>query len=213
MRGQLNAFLFAASAIIFAAPLVHGSGSFQITLDPHSRDCFYENLVIGDKLDVSFEVFEGGNLDIDFWLSSPTDQILNSRFKQSTGTFDMVAEKDGVYTYCFSNQMSTVSHKTLSFTVHGPEERTKFEEKYKGIAEDDFHSPLNQEIANLADQINAIADEQSYMRDRLERHHQTARSTNQRVAWWSVFQGIVLIAVCLFQVYFISSSFESKRLI
>ncbi|KAI9364451.1 supernatant protein factor, C-terminal domain-containing protein [Zopfochytrium polystomum] len=187
--------------------------SFQLVLVPHSRDCFYEKLAVGEKLDLSFEVYDGGNLDIDFWVTSPDDQILHSIFKQSTGTVEVKAEKEGSYTYCFSNQMSTVTQKVLTFSVHGPEERERYDEKYKGLSDEDFHSPLNEEIARLADAINSVMDEQFYMRDRLERHHKTAKSTNQRVAWWSIFQGLVLVGVCGFQVFYISRFFESKRLV
>lgn len=35
------------------------------------------------------------------------------------GSFSFTAELDGRYTYCFSNEMSTVSGKTISFNVHG----------------------------------------------------------------------------------------------
>ncbi len=39
--------------------------------------------------------------------------------KQSTGTYSITADRDGRYTYCFSNEMSTVSEKIISFNVHG----------------------------------------------------------------------------------------------
>lgn len=45
-------------------------------------------------------------------------------FRQSTATYGLVAEAEGKYTYCFSNQMSSVSDKTVAFSVMGPDERS-----------------------------------------------------------------------------------------
>lgn len=49
----------------------------------------------------------------------PSDNLLESANKHSTGTFSVNAEMDGRYTYCFSNEMSTVTEKLVSFNVHG----------------------------------------------------------------------------------------------
>ena len=68
-------------------------------------------------------------------MTGPDDQIQYSVFRQSTANVEISADKEGLYTYCFSNQMSTVSHKVLTFSMHGPDEKFKFEEKYKGFTE------------------------------------------------------------------------------
>jgi hypothetical protein len=52
------------------ASSVHANNAFRILMQPHTRDCFYENLKADEQLDISFQVLDGGNLDIDFWVSS-----------------------------------------------------------------------------------------------------------------------------------------------
>lgn len=62
---------------------------------------------------VTYQVAGGGHLDIDFSLTGPGGRIMNEQRKKDTGTHSFTAESDGRYTYCFSNEMSTVSGKTV----------------------------------------------------------------------------------------------------
>jgi hypothetical protein len=41
------------------------------------------------------------------------------------------------------------------------------------MLQEDFHTPLSEEISRLADTINAMTDEQWYLRERLGRHHKS----------------------------------------
>ena len=39
-----------------------------ITIPPHVKECFFEDLRHDDKMTITFQVGEGGHLDIDFWV-------------------------------------------------------------------------------------------------------------------------------------------------
>ena len=54
-------------------------------------------------------------------------------------------------------------------------------------------APIEREVRDLASGLQAVKDEQEYIVVRERRHRDTAESTNARVMWWSVFQGIVLV--------------------
>lgn len=54
-------------------------------------------------------------------------------------------------------------------------------------------APIEREVRNLASGLQAVKDEQEYIVVRERRHRETAESTNSRVMWWSVFQGLVLV--------------------
>lgn len=62
---------------------------------------------------VTYQVAGGGHLDIDFSLTGPNGRLMNEQRKKDTGTHSFTAEGDGRFTYCFSNEMSTVSGKTV----------------------------------------------------------------------------------------------------
>ncbi|KAJ3145402.1 hypothetical protein HDU86_000923 [Geranomyces michiganensis] len=102
--------------------------TFTILLEARQENCFNEHLQAQDRLDLSYEVAEGGSLDIDFVIYSPNSRPLYNLNGRSFGTFGFNAEIEGTYVYCFSNKASS-SEKRLAFTIHGPDEIFKLEEK------------------------------------------------------------------------------------
>ncbi|RUS15407.1 COPII-coated vesicle protein [Endogone sp. FLAS-F59071] len=191
--------------VLLLACLLHTAHPASINIPAHGKECFFEELNKGDRMTVTFQVGEGGNLDVDFWLSDPADHIIKSGARESTGTHTVVAELKGRYTYCFSNQMSAVTDKSVSFNVHG----------MKRVEEDAAEAidPLERELRELADSMSSIKDEQEYIVIRERQHRDTAESTNSRVVWWSLLQTALLIAVCLWQVFYLKRFFENKRVV
>ncbi|KAL0949883.1 hypothetical protein HGRIS_009916 [Hohenbuehelia grisea] len=166
-----------------------------------TKECFFEDLHKHDKMTVTYQVAGGGHLDIDFWLADPTGTLLAKHVKQSTGSVSVTSEKDGRFEYCFSNQMSTIADKFVSFNVHG----------VIYVSEDDVVAPIEREIRSLANGITAVKDEQEYIVVRERTHRNTAESTNSRVKWWSVLQAVMLFSVVAWQVYYLKSFFEVRR--
>lgn len=63
---------------------------------------------------LTFQVGGGGHLDVDAWLDDPLMSRLFELHHKDTGTYSFTASQAGKYTYCFSNEFSTVSDKTVS---------------------------------------------------------------------------------------------------
>lgn len=61
MRFLLVIFIF-LSAICLAA-------AHTITIPANVKECFFEDLQINDKMTITFQVGDGGHLDIDFWVN------------------------------------------------------------------------------------------------------------------------------------------------
>ncbi|KAI9020749.1 supernatant protein factor C-terminal domain-containing protein [Phycomyces nitens] len=183
------------------------STAFGISVDvpPHGKECFYEDLNIGDKMTVSYQVGEGGNLDIDFWIYDQQGRTIKSSAREASGTHIIQAVSPGRYTFCFGNQMSSVTAKSISFNVHDME---KVNESAK-----EHIDPIAREIRELADTIQSVKSEQEYIVVRERKHRDTAESTNARVKWWSLGQVGLLIAVCLWQVTYLKRFFEVKRVV
>ncbi|KAF5321650.1 hypothetical protein D9619_001005 [Psilocybe cf. subviscida] len=200
-RHYTPSFLLSCLAILAILPSLVSSHLIEIPAG--KKECFFEDLHVHDKMTVTYQVGEGGHLDIDFWLSDPTGAVLGKQIKQSTGQLAITAEKDGRHEYCFSNQMSAIADKMISFNVHG----------VIYVAGDDIVAPIEREIRALAAGLTSVKDETEYIVVRERTHRNTAESTNSRVKWWSVIQAIVLFAVVGWQVYYLKSFFEIKRVI
>ncbi|KAJ3052009.1 p24 complex component [Rhizophlyctis rosea] len=209
-KGTSTLLFFLISLVLIPRALAYNA--YSVIVPANKKECFYEILEKDDRLDLTFQVGDGGNLDIDFWITNPKDTLLFSVFKKSTSSFGFNADSSGTYTYCFGNQMSSVTDKDVTFTVAGPDEIFKLQEKYQ-MPEDDAHEPLAKEVSELHNGLRLVMDEQGYMKRREEVHRKTAESTKSRIVWWSLLQSVLLVAVCLFQVNYLKRFFEVRRMV
>lgn len=134
----------------------------MVELGPASKECFFEDLNPGDQMTLTYQVGGGGHLDVDVWLEDPYDHRLFEHKRKDTGTYSFTADHNGRYTYCFSNEFSTVSDKTLSFNVHG----------IIYVPDEGDMLPIEREIRDLAAGLQAVKDEQEYLviRERVHRN-------------------------------------------
>ncbi|RSH81533.1 p24 complex component [Saitozyma podzolica] len=177
----------------------------RIEIDPGGKECYFENLQPQDRMTVTYEVggSSGGHLDIDFYVVEPRGEVVYTNFKEPQGTFSLTAEVAGRYTYCFSNEMSTYARKVLSFNVHG----------VLYVGDDEHIAPVESEIRDLSSGLQMVKDEQAYLVVRERVHRNTAESTNSRVKWWAIVQTVILFSVCAWNVHYLKSWFEVKRVL
>lgn len=203
MRFSLSSVLLAAGCLLGAAR------AHNIQLAAHGRECFHEQLHKDDKMTVTFQVGDrefgsAGNLDVDFWITTPVGGYEINEKAVSNGYHTFTAKTDGKYVYCFSNEHWSANTKDVSFNVHGivyvPESQASAD-------------PLEAEVRQLSELLAQVRDEQSYIIVRERTHRNTAESTNGRVKWWSIFQMIVLVGEGIFQVWWLKRFFEVKRVV
>lgn len=65
----------------------------------------------------------GGNYDVDMELTAPNGQILYKDVKKQYDSFTWNADFKGIYTFCFSNEFSTFTHKVVYFDLQVGEEK------------------------------------------------------------------------------------------
>lgn len=89
-------------------------------------------------------------------------------------------------------------NREISFNVHGI--------VYVSPDDPEHQDPLERHVRELVELVEQVKDEQEYLVIRERVHRNTSESTNSRVKWWSIGQTILLVAVCLFQVFYLSKS-------
>lgn len=192
---------------ICLAMLIKQSAAYITTLDAHSEECFFEKAIAGTKLGFTFEVIEGGFLDIDVTIFDPDGSQIHHEPKASSGKYTIEASKDGHYKYCFSNKMSTVTPKVVMFNI---ETARQVQHKLSGAQEQDR---MNDMIKTLTNSMTSVKHELEYLSVRDRIHRRINDETNSRVITWTWVEFLILLGVSLGQVVYIKRFFEVRRAI
>lgn len=63
------------------------------------------------------QVITGGHYDVDCYVEDPNGRTIYRETKKQYDSFPHHTEVKGIYTFCFSNEFSTFSHKTVYFNL------------------------------------------------------------------------------------------------
>jgi len=200
MAGARAAALVAL--VLVALPSGHG---LTFNVDPAKEECLFEEINSGTKVSGSFQVSTGGFLDIDAKVVGPDDRNVYTVQKETEGRFTFISHESGVYRFCFSNAMSTVTPKTVSFNLMLGEGSRRDQ-----VAKSEHLSPLEKSVMALSEGLQQIQAEQEYMKMRERTHRNTSESTNARVLWWSLIEAAALVAMSVLQILYLRNFFEGK---
>lgn len=189
--------------------LIQLSQCYFIEIEANAEECFFDKVKAGTKLGLTFEVAEGGFLDIDVSIVGPDTKPIHKGERESTGRYTFSAERDGIYKYCFSNKMSTMTPKIVMFNMDITEEASH--DKQEGEEVD--HNKLEDQIKELGVTLTGVKHEQEYMEVRDRIHRNLNESSNSRVVLWSVFEAIVLLSMSVGQIYYLKRFFEVRRVV
>lgn len=196
---------------------VPAAEAYFLVIDAHGEECFFDRVSATTKLGLTFEVVEGGFLDIDVTITGPDQKVIHREERASSGKYTFAADRDGDYTYCFGNKMSSMTPKVLMFSMDTAEEerghkRTGTKDEDAAAAASSEHR-LEAQIGELASGLSAVKHEQEYMAVRERIHRQINESTNWRVLLWASFEALLLVAMTLGQVLFLRRFFEVRRVV
>lgn len=115
-------------------------------------------------LGLTFEIAEGGFLDIDVKIVGPDGKVIYNGEQEGHGKYTFSAYMQGVYTYCFSNQKSTMTPKVVMFNMDVSDPPKHGEEhKPEGQDDDGNHVKLDDMIKELSTGLSGVKNEQEYM--------------------------------------------------
>ena len=89
----------------------------QFTVPPGQVTSYYSDLKTGDEVEVSLDVLQGGNLDIDFYITDSNGRKIVSRNRVGTTTIQWTAPSSGTYYFKYDNGMSLVTSKIVKTTI------------------------------------------------------------------------------------------------
>uniref|UniRef100_A0A1I8NQ78 GOLD domain-containing protein n=1 Tax=Stomoxys calcitrans TaxID=35570 RepID=A0A1I8NQ78_STOCA len=197
--------------LVALVQLMHIAQAFVVNVDAHSEECFFEKIEGGTKFSVTFEVIDGGFLDIDIKVTGPDQGIMHQSVKESSSRLTFAAVATGVYTVCFDNSKSSMTPKMVMFSIDVGESPHRAP---GAPGEDEVgHTKLEDMIRELSGTLTSVKHEQEYMHVRDKIHRSVNESTNSRVVLWSTFEALVLVLMTVGQVYYLKRFFEVKRVV
>lgn len=113
---------------------------------------------------LTFEIAEGGFLDIDVKIIGPDEKIIYQGDQESSGKYTFAAHLPGVYTYCFSNLKSSMTPKIVMFDMDIGDNPKPIEQTSDGKnADESNHSKIDDMIKELSTSLRGVKNEQEYM--------------------------------------------------
>ena len=101
---------------------------FTFEVPDNLEQCFYEDIDLNQVVEIEFQVLVGGKYDIDMTIYGPGQNLIHSYKKRQQETYNFKTLDRGQYSFCFSNEFSSFSHKVVYFYLGVGDEEALTEE-------------------------------------------------------------------------------------
>jgi len=183
------------------------STALTTILTANERLCFYADIdKAGEKIGFYFAVQSGGSFDIDFEIKDPNEKLLLDGQRERQGDYVLTANTIGEYSFCFENDMSTVTDKLVDFDIMVESEPRREAPAKPGQLQEQTDG-LQESIYRLNSQLMSIKRTQKYFHTRENRGFSIVKSTRNRLFWYAVFETLAVIAMAMLQVYVLQTFF------
>ncbi|XP_043776019.1 TIR domain-containing adapter molecule 2 isoform X2 [Cervus elaphus] len=167
--------------LLFLVPGPGGASEITFELPDNAKQCFYEDITQGTKCTLEFQVITGGHYDVDCRLEDPDGNVLYKEMKKQYDSYTFTASKNGTYKFCFSNEFSTFTHKTVYFDFQVGEDPPLFPSENRVSALTQMESAC----VSIHEALKSVIDYQTHFRLREAQGRSRAEDLNTRVAYWS----------------------------
>jgi hypothetical protein len=129
------------------------------------------------------------------------------------GKFGFTTALAGEYTYClqdeFVGESDNSADRLVELVVHSGVEA----QDYSAIAKKEHLKPLELELRRIEDTVEMIQKDFEYMREKEAVMRDTNESTFSRVSLLSFFSIFCLLALALWQLFYLKRYFTRKKLL
>lgn len=209
--------------LVLLSVTVSGSDSeYTIHIAPGKEECYYQTVKLGEILDVEYQVIDGGHgdLDINFNIVSPTDQVLVVEYKKQDGVHRQEVKEEGDFRVCFDNTFSHISTKVVFFEIivddsgNDDSDWDTPEGLFDGVTPEDVFDMSVEELEAAINRVRSNLNRARHMQDQLQAFESRDRNIQEhnfsRVNTWSMVQIALMVMVGLIQVIMVRSLFDDK---
>lgn len=146
-------------------------------LSPHQRSCYYAWVdQVGEKVGWYFAVQSGGNFEIDWSVTSPSNKIIVDGSKERQADIIFTGQEIGEYTFCFE-EPAFAGDKLVDFDITVESEPRLSMPLNPSALLSDHSAPLESSISKVQEQLTDITRTQRYFRTWENRGFDLVRST------------------------------------
>merc|ERR1712116_200 len=115
--GKMDSSIFILILTLAIQNVVAYSAEYTITVEPGKEDCFFLDVPQNSYLELDYQVIDGqqGELDIDFYIASPSGRRIVMESRKSDSSHRNQITESGDHSICFDNSFSIFSSKTLKY--------------------------------------------------------------------------------------------------
>lgn len=197
----------------------YNDNDLTIHVPPGSIECFYQTITKEKTLEIEYQVIAGGDLDIDFRVTSPDNKVLFAEGRKNDGVHTVDEAKPGDYEICFSNKFSHISSKTVFFELildSDLEDEDDEDNEWKNFVQPD--EDYGDKLASMEEEMDGIKSNmaktiqvQSLLRVFEAKDRSVVERNFERINFWSCLNMIVMCSVFFLQVYMIRSMFSDDK--
>jgi len=191
------------------------AGKFQCYFQPVENEKY-------KTMEIDYQVIDGGDLNVNFMVLFGGEILAQDKMKID-GSHKVEIKTLGDYQICFDNTFSYQTRKVVFFEIFlydkdgnlddldvaklaNPDLTLDKQVEAFGVTIGEFHSTSNR----IKGALNKMEYYQALMRAWEARDRAIMTANLDRVTFWSLLNGAVLLGVALIQVYMIRSLFEEK---
>lgn len=217
--------LYLVSIVVHIESVISFEKEMTISIDPGRQECFYQPVKRGQLIDLEYQVIDGGQgeIDISFYLATPSGRILVSDLKKPENSHRTEASEEGDYRLCWDNTFSNFNSKTVFFEIivenddDDDDERDPWDidfENYAGLSPEELYDIKIQDIQDVMNRVRTHLVKIRHIQDNLRafeaRDRNIAEGNFVWVNYWSMIQIAVMLFVGLIQVIMVRSLFDDK---
>lgn len=188
-----------------------------VEIAPGSQECFYQQITkTGETtLEVEYQVIDGGDMDVSFYIQAPSGSILVAEDKKSDSAHKVDIQLTGTYKICFDNTFSRFFRKVVYFDIITENEDDEIDNRNWTFSKDDAAELMEIKLEDFKSIVERVKENlershqvQNYLKMFEARDRNIQESNFERVNWWSGIQLFLMMSVALTQVIMIRSLFD-----
>lgn len=200
-------YILFSLCILFLLVININATALMTQIGANEKLCFYTDVdKTGEKIGFYFAVQSGGSFDIDYEVRDPGDMVILDGQQERQGDFVLSANVAGEYSFCFENDMSTLTEKLVDFDIM-VESEPRREPPAKAGQISEHTSALEESIFRLTGILNSIKRLQKHFHTSENRGFSIVKSTQNRLFWYATFESLAVIGMAVFQVYILQTFF------